>query len=123
MPVSVRVNPDVDAKTHEKIATGKAENKFGIPIARARGVYAQAAALPGLKVIGSDMESDTILGQFLCTDGTQSLGLNICNNRIQTIGSTQDLLLLTGGSVGIGSRALRAKAQYKSVAPPNYAWY
>jgi len=53
--VSVRVNPDVDAKTHAKIATGKAENKFGIPISRAREVYARAAKLPALKVIGVDM--------------------------------------------------------------------
>jgi diaminopimelate decarboxylase len=53
--ISVRVNPDVDAKTHRKIATGKAENKFGIPISRARAVYAQAAALPGIKVAGVDM--------------------------------------------------------------------
>jgi diaminopimelate decarboxylase len=53
--ISVRVNPDVDAKTHAKIATGKAENKFGIPISRARAVYAHAAALPGLKVAGVDM--------------------------------------------------------------------
>ncbi len=45
--ISVRVNPDVDAKTHAKIATGKAENKFGIPISRAREVYAHAAKLPG----------------------------------------------------------------------------
>jgi diaminopimelate decarboxylase len=53
--ISVRVNPDVDAKTHAKIATGKAENKFGIPISRARAVYARAADLPGLKVAGVDM--------------------------------------------------------------------
>ncbi|MGC1466087.1 MAG: diaminopimelate decarboxylase [Pseudolabrys sp.] len=53
--VSVRVNPDVDPKTHHKIATGKAENKFGIPIGRARDVYAHAAKLPGLKVAGVDM--------------------------------------------------------------------
>ena len=53
--VSVRVNPDVDARTHAKIATGKAENKFGIPISRARDVYARAAKLPGLKVTGVDM--------------------------------------------------------------------
>src|SRR5882672_12332583 len=53
--VSVRVNPDVDAKTHAKIATGKSENKFGIPISRARAVYARAGALPGLKVAGVDM--------------------------------------------------------------------
>lgn len=55
VPVAVRVNPDVDAKTHEKIATGKSENKFGIPIARAREVYAEAAALPGLQVVGVDV--------------------------------------------------------------------
>ena len=53
--ISVRVNPDVDAKTHAKIATGKAENKFGIPISRAREVYARAAKLPGLAVTGVDM--------------------------------------------------------------------
>jgi diaminopimelate decarboxylase len=53
--VSVRVNPDIDPRTHRKIATGKAENKFGIPISRAREVYARAAKLPGLKVAGVDM--------------------------------------------------------------------
>src|SRR5689334_664362 len=53
--VSVRVNPDVDARTHAKIATGKSENKFGIPISRAREVYARAAKLPGLAVSGVDM--------------------------------------------------------------------
>jgi diaminopimelate decarboxylase len=53
--ISVRVNPDIDAKTHHKIATGKAENKFGIPISRAREVYAHAAKLPGIKVAGVDM--------------------------------------------------------------------
>ena len=54
-PITLRVNPDVDAKTHEKIATGKKENKFGIPIAKARAVYALAATLPGLKVVGVDV--------------------------------------------------------------------
>ncbi|KUP93057.1 diaminopimelate decarboxylase [Tritonibacter horizontis] len=54
-PITVRVNPDVDAKTHAKIATGKSENKFGIPIARATEVYAHAASLPGLDVIGIDV--------------------------------------------------------------------
>src|SRR3954462_12142867 len=53
--ISVRVNPDVDAKTHAKIATGKAENKFRIPISRAREVYARAAKLPSLAVTGVDM--------------------------------------------------------------------
>lgn len=54
-PIALRVNPDVDAKTHAKIATGKSENKFGIPIAKARAVYAEAASLPGLQVIGVDV--------------------------------------------------------------------
>lgn len=54
-PITVRVNPDVDAKTHAKIATGKSENKFGIPISRASEVYAHAASLPGLEVIGIDV--------------------------------------------------------------------
>jgi diaminopimelate decarboxylase len=54
-PVSLRVNPDVDARTHKKISTGKAENKFGVPLSRAREVYAHAAKLPGLSVCGVDM--------------------------------------------------------------------
>ncbi len=54
-PITVRVNPDVDAKTHAKIATGKSENKFGIPISKARAVYAEAASLPGIEVIGIDV--------------------------------------------------------------------
>ena len=54
-PIALRVNPDVDAKTHEKIATGKSENKFGIPIAKALAVYAEAAALPGIDVVGVDV--------------------------------------------------------------------
>ncbi|MCB1424507.1 MAG: diaminopimelate decarboxylase [Zhengella sp.] len=53
--VSLRINPDVDAKTHRKISTGKAENKFGIPWQRARAVYAEAATLPGIRVSGIDM--------------------------------------------------------------------
>src|SRR5580658_10242900 len=53
--ISIRVNPDIDAKTHAKIATGKAENKFGIPISRAREVYARAAKLKGVRVTGVDM--------------------------------------------------------------------
>ncbi len=54
-PITIRVNPDVDAKTHAKIATGKSENKFGIPIAKARQTYADAAALPGIQVVGIDV--------------------------------------------------------------------
>jgi diaminopimelate decarboxylase len=53
--IAFRVNPDIDAKTHAKISTGKAENKFGIPIGRAREVYAQAATLPGIAIRGIDI--------------------------------------------------------------------
>lgn len=53
--ISLRVNPDVDAGTHEKITTGKAENKFGIPFLKAEAVYARAAELPGIKIAGVDM--------------------------------------------------------------------
>jgi len=53
--ISIRVNPDIDPKTHAKIATGKAENKFGVPISRAREVYARAARLDGVRVVGVDM--------------------------------------------------------------------
>ncbi len=66
-PIAIRVNPDVDAKTHAKIATGKAENKFGIPISRAAQVYRRAAAMPGLEVIGIDVHIGsqlTDLGPF-----------------------------------------------------------
>lgn len=53
--IAIRVNPDVDAKTHAKIATGKSENKFGIPFARARDAYAMAARLPHLRITGIDV--------------------------------------------------------------------
>ncbi len=54
-PVSMRINPDVDARTHRKISTGRAENKFGIPWQRARDVYARAATLDNITPIGIDM--------------------------------------------------------------------
>ena len=53
--ISIRVNPDIDPRTHAKIATGKAESKFGIPIGRAREVYARAAKLKGVRVTGVDV--------------------------------------------------------------------
>lgn len=65
--VSLRVNPDVDPRTHAKIATGKSENKFGIPISHAREVYAHAGKLAGIRVAGVDMHIGsqiTELGPF-----------------------------------------------------------
>lgn len=54
-PITIRVNPDVDAKTHAKITTGTAESKFGIPLRRARAAYGFASNLPHLDVVGIDM--------------------------------------------------------------------
>ena len=50
---ALRVNPDVDAGTHDKISTGKADNKFGVPIGEAAAIYARLAALPGLEMRGA----------------------------------------------------------------------
>ena len=54
-PITLRVNPDVDAKTHAKIATGKSENKFGIPISKAQEVYSIAASMKAIDVVGIDV--------------------------------------------------------------------
>jgi diaminopimelate decarboxylase len=54
-PIALRLNPDIDAKTHAKISTGRKEDKFGIPISRASEIYARAAQLPGIRAIGIDM--------------------------------------------------------------------
>jgi diaminopimelate decarboxylase len=53
--IAIRVNPDVDAKTHAKISTGKAENKFGVHYEDARALYAEAAKLPGIRASGIHM--------------------------------------------------------------------
>jgi diaminopimelate decarboxylase len=62
--ISIRVNPDVDAKTHAKITTGKSDNKFGISWLKAREVYARAAKLPGLDVAGIDMHIGSQITQL-----------------------------------------------------------
>lgn len=54
-PVALRVNPDVDAGSHDKISTGRKTDKFGVPLSRARAIYAEAATLPGIEVVGIDM--------------------------------------------------------------------
>ncbi|MDE3174995.1 MAG: diaminopimelate decarboxylase [Pseudomonadota bacterium] len=79
-PIAIRVNPDVDARTHAKISTGKSENKFGVPISRAREVYARAKSLGGIEVDGVDMhigsqitelspfdDAFTLLAEFVAT--------------------------------------------------------
>jgi diaminopimelate decarboxylase len=98
-PVSVRVNPDVDAKTHAKIATGKSENKFGIPISRAREVYAEAAALPGLRVSGIDMHIGSQITELSPFDNATALLAELARD-LRAAGHTIDHLDL-GGGLGI----------------------
>lgn len=71
--ISLRVNPDVDARTHVKISTGRAENKFGVALSRARAVYARAAKLPGLRVTGVDMHIGSQLTELEPFDEAFSL--------------------------------------------------
>jgi len=54
-PVALRINPDVDARTHEKISTGRSENKFGLPWNEAREIYGRAATMPGIEIVGVDV--------------------------------------------------------------------
>ena len=79
--ISVRVNPDVDAGTHAKIATGKSENKFGVPIARAREVYARAAKLPGIEVTGTDMH----IGSQITDLSKMETAFRILSDFVQTL--------------------------------------
>jgi diaminopimelate decarboxylase len=98
-PITVRVNPDVDARTHEKIATGKKENKFGIPIARASEVYAEAARLPGLQVIGIDVHIGSQLTEL---EPFEQAYLKVADltRRLRSEGHTITRLDL-GGGLGI----------------------
>jgi diaminopimelate decarboxylase len=79
--ISIRVNPDVDAGTHAKIATGKSENKFGIPIGRAREVYARAAKLPGIEVTGTDMH----IGSQITDLSKMETAFRILSDFVQTL--------------------------------------
>jgi diaminopimelate decarboxylase len=72
-PVSIRVNPDVDARTHKKISTGKAENKFGVPLSRAREVYARAAKFARIEIVGADMHIGSQLTDLAPFDEAFSL--------------------------------------------------
>jgi diaminopimelate decarboxylase len=98
-PVSVRVNPDVDAKTHTKIATGKSENKFGIPISRAREVYAEAARFPGIRVAGIDMHIGSQITELSPFDNAAALMAELARD-LRAAGHTIEHLDL-GGGLGI----------------------
>ena len=114
--VSLRVNPDVDAKTHAKISTGKSENKFGIPISRARAVYAHAAALPGIHVSGVDMHIGSQITNLQPFDDAFALLADFVQ-QLRADGHTIDHIDL-GGGLGIPYRATDDPAAYH---PDRYA--
>jgi diaminopimelate decarboxylase len=98
-PITIRVNPDVDARTHEKIATGKKENKFGIPIGRASEVYAEAARLPGLQIVGIDVHIGSQLTELEPFEEAYTKVADL-TRRLRSEGHTITRLDL-GGGLGI----------------------
>lgn len=117
-PIAFRINPDIDAGTHEKISTGKACNKFGIPWTRAHEAYARAAELPGISVQGIDMHIGSQLTQlepfekaFLC--------LAELTNELRTQGHHISVLDI-GGGLGIdyadGNQSPPAITEYARLA-------
>ncbi|MFL6808456.1 MAG: diaminopimelate decarboxylase family protein, partial [Bradyrhizobium canariense] len=103
--ISIRVNPDVDAGTHAKIATGKSENKFGIPIERAREVYALAAKLPGIEVTGTDMH----IGSQITDLSKMETAFRILSDFVQTLRADGHKIehIDFGGGLGIPYHADR----------------
>ncbi|WP_407167126.1 diaminopimelate decarboxylase [Bradyrhizobium sp. ORS 111] len=97
--ISVRVNPDVDAGTHAKISTGKSENKFGIPLSRAREVYARAAKLPGIKVTGTDVH----IGSQITDLGPLETAFRLLAEFVQTLRADGHTIshIDFGGGLGI----------------------
>jgi diaminopimelate decarboxylase len=102
-PVSVRVNPDVDAKTHAKIATGKAENKFGVPLARAREIYARAAKLKGIRVTGIDMHIGSQITDLAPFENATALLVELARDLLKDGHKLEHIDL--GGGLGIPYRA------------------
>jgi diaminopimelate decarboxylase len=101
-PISVRVNPDVDAKTHKKIATGKSENKFGVPLSRAREVYALAAKLPGIRVAGVDMHIGSQIIDLAPFDNAAALLAEVARDLMREGHHLEHIDL--GGGLGIPYR-------------------
>jgi diaminopimelate decarboxylase len=101
-PVSLRINPDVDAKTHKKISTGKAENKFGIQWQRARAVYARAAELAGIRITGIDMHIGSQITELQPFDDAFALLVELVET-LKADGHAIDHVDL-GGGLGIPYR-------------------
>jgi len=102
-PIALRVNPDVDAKTHAKITTGKAENKFGIPLERAFALYKEAKSLPGISVEGIDIHIGSQITDLAPFDAAFALVADFVR-RLKAEGIEIRHLDL-GGGLGIPYRA------------------
>jgi diaminopimelate decarboxylase len=99
VPVSVRVNPDVDAKTHAKISTGKAKNKFGVPLARAREMYAQAAKMPGIRLTGVYMHIGSQIVELAPFENATTLLVGLARELMQAGHKLEHIDF--GGGLGI----------------------
>ncbi|MBU0653542.1 MAG: diaminopimelate decarboxylase [Gammaproteobacteria bacterium] len=112
-PVSLRVNPDVDAQTHPYISTGLKENKFGIEIGRAEAVYLKAAAMPNLQVVGID-----------CHIGSQLLTLTPFMDALQRVLALAERLAEQGVKVHHldigGGLGVRYKDDQVAPSPADY---
>jgi diaminopimelate decarboxylase len=100
--VSIRVNPDVDAKTHAKITTGKYDNKFGVPYAKAREVYGRAAKLPGIDVTGIDMHIGSQITELAPFEKAYGLMGELARQLLNDVHNIRHLDL--GGGLGVPYR-------------------
>jgi diaminopimelate decarboxylase len=102
-PVSVRINPDVDAKTHAKISTGKAENKFGVPLARAREFCANAGRMPDIRLIGVDMHIGSQITELAPFENAAVLLVELARDLMQAGHRLEHIDF--GGGLGIPYRS------------------
>lgn len=102
VPVSLRINPDVDAGTHKKISTGKSENKFGIPLAKAHEVYRLAASLPGICIGGIDVHIGSQIYELSPFDNAFAITAQLVNE-LRQAGHTISHVDI-GGGLGIPYR-------------------
>ena len=103
VPCALRVNPDVDARTHEKISTGKRENKFGVPLDRTAEIYAALSALPSLEMRGLAVHiGSQLLSLEPLETAFEKLGTLITELRARGLTITHADL---GGGLGVPYRA------------------
>jgi diaminopimelate decarboxylase len=101
--IAFRVNPDVDAGTHVKIATGRGESKFGVPFAQALGLYAKAAKTPGIAVAGVHMHIGSQVSELAPFRNAFTLMRELVE---QLRASGHDIRYLdVGGGLGVAQRA------------------